>query len=229
MARWSKKVNIKRVGWRKSQGVHVMKPFTIWFTGLSGSGKSTLSRRTYLEIKRRGLKAELLDGDIIRTNFSQELGFTKRERDINVKRIGFLSWMLNKNGIISVVAAIAPYADTRKLNRELIPNYIEVYCNCPLEVVEARDVKGLYARARRGEIPNFTGISDPYEPPRNPEIVVHTDKETVEESMAKIIGYLEEKGFIPRTTLDIDPSIIEEEEKILREHLKRLGFARKSW
>jgi len=98
--------------------------FTIWFTGLSGSGKSTLSRRVYLEIMRRGLRAELLDGDIVRTNFSQELGFTKRERDINVKRIGFLSWLLNKHGIISVVAAIAPYEETRQINRKLIPNYI---------------------------------------------------------------------------------------------------------
>ncbi|AEH45530.1 adenylylsulfate kinase [Thermodesulfatator indicus DSM 15286] len=206
-----------------------MDAFTIWFTGLSGSGKSTLSRRTYLEIKKRGLKAELLDGDIIRTNFSQELGFTKRERDINVKRIGFLSWLLNKHGIISVVAAIAPYEETRQLNRKLIPNYIEVFCNCPLEVVEKRDVKGLYAKARRGEIPNFTGISDPYEPPRNPEIEVFTDKETVAESMQKIISYLEKKGFLPATENNIDPTVIEEEERLLREHLRQLGFARKSW
>ena len=169
-----------------------MEPFTIWFTGLSGSGKSTLSRRIYLEIRRRGLKAELLDGDIIRTNFSQELGFTKKERDINVKRIGFLSWLLNKHGIISVVAAIAPYEETRQINRKLIKNYIEVFCNCPLEVVEKRDVKGLYAKARKGLIPHFTGISDPYEPPSNPEIVVYTDKETVEESVNKIINFLEE-------------------------------------
>ncbi len=207
-----------------------MEAFTIWFTGLSGSGKSTLSRRTYLELKRRGLKAELLDGDIIRTNFSQELGFTKRERDINVKRIGFLSWLLNKHGIISVVAAIAPYADTRLINRQLIPNYIEVYCNCPLEVVEKRDVKGLYARARRGEIPHFTGISDPYEPPENPEIACHTDKETVEESFTKIIAYLERKGLIPIQPLaEIDLKALEEEERILRERLRTLGFATKGW
>jgi len=206
-----------------------MKAFTIWFTGLSGSGKSTLSRRTYLEIRKRGLKAELLDGDIIRTNFSQELGFTKRERDINVKRIGFLSWLLNKHGIISVVAAIAPYEDTRQINRNLITHYIEVYCNCPLEVVEKRDVKGLYAKARRGEIPNFTGISDPYEPPSNPEIVVYTDKESIEESTNKIINYLEEKGYLPTRYQEIDHSLLEAEEKILRDHLRKLGFARKSW
>ena len=206
-----------------------MEPFTIWFTGLSGSGKSTLSRRVYLEIRRRGLKAELLDGDIIRTNFSQELGFTKKERDINVKRIGFLSWLLNKHGIISVVAAIAPYEETRQINRKLIKNYIEVFCNCPLEVVEKRDVKGLYAKAKKGLIPHFTGISDPYEPPSDPEIVVYTDKETVEESVNKIISFLEENELLPPVSGDIDPKILEQEEKILREHLRQLGFARKSW
>ncbi len=206
-----------------------MEPFTIWFTGLSGSGKSTLSRRVYLEIRRRGLKAELLDGDIIRTNFSQELGFTKKERDINVKRIGFLSWLLNKHGIISVVAAIAPYEETRQINRKLIKNYIEVFCNCPLEVVEKRDVKGLYAKARKGLIPYFTGISDPYEPPSNPEIVVYTDKETVEESFNKILDFLEENELLPPVSGDIDPKILEQEEKILREHLRQLGFARKGW
>lgn len=207
-----------------------MEAFTIWFTGLSGSGKSTLSRRTYLELKRRGLKAELLDGDIIRTNFSQELGFTKRDRDINVKRIGFLSWLLNKHGIISVVAAIAPYADTRLINRKLIPNYIEVFCDCPLEVVEKRDPKGLYARARRGEIPNFTGISDPYEPPKNPEILCRTDQETIDESFSKVISYLEKRVLIPANPLaKIDLKALEEEERILRERLRSLGFATKGW
>ncbi|WP_456432635.1 adenylyl-sulfate kinase [Thermosulfuriphilus sp.] len=207
-----------------------MEAFTIWFTGLSGSGKTTLSRKVYLEIRRRGLKAELLDGDIIRTNFSQELGFTKKERDINVRRIGFLSWLLNKHGIISVVAAIAPYEDTRRQNRLLIPHYIEVFCNCPLEVVEARDVKGLYARARAGKIPNFTGISDPYEIPKNPEVVVYTDKETVEESLGKILSYLEDRELIPFEPLETkDYAEIEEEERRLRRHLAQIGYARKEW
>ncbi len=207
-----------------------MKAFTIWFTGLSGSGKSTLSRRTYLEIRRRGLAAELLDGDIIRTNFSQELGFTKRERDINVKRIGFLSWLLNKHGIISVVAAIAPYENTRQINRALIPNYLEVFCNCPLEVVERRDPKGLYLQARKGQIPHFTGISDPYEPPKNPEIVCYTDRESIEESFSKIISYLEEKKLIPTQPLtNLDLQALEQEERLLREHLRNLGFATKEW
>ncbi len=208
-----------------------MEAFTIWFTGLSGAGKSTLSRRVYLEIKRRGLKAELLDGDIIRTNFSQELGFTKRDRDINVKRIGFLSWILNKHGVVSVVAAISPYEETRQINRKLIPNYVEVFCSCPLEVVEKRDPKGLYARARKGEIPLFTGISDPYEPPKNPEIVCHTDRETIEESFLKIVGYLEQKGFIPVRPVmsNIDLKTLEEEERSIRERLRSLGFASAGW
>lgn len=201
-----------------------MEAFTIWFTGLSGSGKSTLSRRTYLEIKRWGLKDELLDGDIICTNFSQEFGFTKRERDINVKRIGFLSWLLSKHGIVSVVAAIAPYEETHQINRKLIPNYIEMFYNCLLEVVGKRDPKGLYARAWRGEIPHFTGIPDPYEPPQNPEVTCCTDQECIEESFAKIIGYIEQKGLIPMQPLAGIDLVALEEERLLRERLRTLGF-----
>jgi len=200
------------------------KAFTIWFTGLSGSGKSTLSRLTYLEIRRRGLKAELIDGDIIRKNFCQELGFSKRDRYINIKRIGFLSWLLNKHGIISVVAAIAPYEEVRQINRQLIPNYIEVFCNCPLEVLEARDPKGLYKKALQGKIKNFTGISDPYEPPKNAEIVCNTDRETVEESLQKIINYLVKKDLIPKKHILPDISIIEQEDQNWRQHLANLGF-----
>jgi len=129
-----------------------------------------------------------------------------------------------------VVAAIAPYEETRQINRKLIPNYIEVFCNCPLEVVEKRDPKGLYARARRGEIPHFTGISDPYEPPRNPEVICRTDQESIEESFTKIIGYLERKGLIPMQPLaEIDLVALEEEERLLRERLRTLGFATKGW
>lgn len=123
---------------------------TIWFSGLSGSGKTTLSRNIFISLKSAGLKVELIDGDIVRSNFSQELSFTKRDRDINVKRIGFLSHLLNKNGVISVVAAIAPYAETRAMNRQLIRNYVEVFCDCPFDVVASRDPKGLYKRAFAG-------------------------------------------------------------------------------
>ncbi len=200
--------------------------FTIWFTGLSGSGKTTLSRLLFRELKCRSLKAELLDGDIIRTNFSQELGFTKKDRDINVRRIGFVSYLLAKNDVISVVAAIAPYRETREQNRKLIDSYVEVHCNCPLETAERRDVKGLYARARAGEIPNFTGISDPYEEPVAPEIVVNTDKESVSESLGKILCYLEEKGFVPMAHECQMIPFTEDDEFQWKNDLARLGFAR---
>ncbi|NDY41868.1 adenylyl-sulfate kinase [Dissulfurirhabdus thermomarina] len=201
--------------------------FTIWFTGLSGAGKTTLSRRVYLEIRRRSLRAELLDGDIIRCNFSQELGFTRRDRDINVRRIGFVSYLLTKNDVISVVAAIAPYAEARAQNRRLIGRYVEVFCDCPLEVVERRDVKGLYARARAGEIPNFTGVSDPYEPPEAPEVVVRTDRETVEESTRKVLGYLEEQGLLPPAEACRRCDYSEADEAEWRRNLVALGFARR--
>jgi len=200
--------------------------FTIWFTGLSGAGKTTLSSRVYLELKRRSLAAEWIDGDIIRANFSQELGFSKRDRDINVRRIGFVSHLLSKNGVISVVAAIAPYAEARRANRSLIGRYVEVFCSCPLEVVEKRDVKGLYARARRGEIPNFTGVSDPYEPPEEPEVVVHTDRETPGESVSRILSYLERNGLVPPRERCRLKEYSEEDERRVREALASLGYAK---
>jgi adenylylsulfate kinase len=200
--------------------------FTLWFTGLSGAGKTTLSRAVYLEIRRRSLNAELLDGDIIRTNFSQELKFTKRDRDINVKRIGFVAHLLNKNRVNSVVAAIAPYAETRALNRRLLDNYVEVYCCCPLDVVAERDVKGLYKRAVAGEIENFTGVSDPYEPPEDAEIVVHTDRESVEESYCKIIRWLEQRGYIPTLDQCTLTAFSDADENAWRERLRQLGFAK---
>ncbi len=201
--------------------------FTLWFTGLSGSGKTTLSRATYFELLRRDMKAELLDGDIIRTNFSQELGFNKRDRDINVKRIGFVAHLLNRHGVAVIVAAIAPYAETRDLNRALIDNYVEAYVNCPLETAEQRDVKGLYARARAGEIAQFTGITSPYEPPENPEIEVRTDLETEEESFHAVLQALEQRGCIPRRNGGEDEKDVVEEEQRRRERLAELGFARK--
>ena len=199
--------------------------FTIWFTGLSGSGKTTLSRLLYRELKTRSMKVELLDGDIVRANFSQELGFTKRDRDINVKRLGFVSYLLTKNDVVTIVAAIAPYKDARILNRQLIEQYIEVFCDCPLEVVERRDVKGLYERARKGEILNFTGISDPYDKPINPEIIVRTDRETVSESITKIITFLETKGLLPKREQCKLVNFTEQDEITWKRKLLRLGFA----
>jgi adenylylsulfate kinase len=171
--------------------------FTLWFTGLPGSGKTTLSRQVFLKLSEKNLRAELLDGDVIRANFAQKLGFSRRDRDINVRHLGLLSLLLNRNGVISLVAAIAPYAATREQNRQLLESYVEVFCQCPLEVAERRDEKGLYARARAGKIPKFTGISDPYEEPRSPDIVVHTDRESIDESVARIINYLEKHRLIP--------------------------------
>jgi len=170
--------------------------FTIWFTGLPCSGKTTLSRRVFEHIKELGLKVELLDGDVIRRHFSQELGFSEKERKINIRRIGFVSHLLTRNGIITVVAAIAPYKEVREENRKLIGRYVEVFCNCPLEVAEKRDVKGMYKKARLGEIKNFTGISDPYEPPDNPDILINTHKEDIEDSVSKIIKYLETNQYL---------------------------------
>jgi len=170
--------------------------FTIWFTGLPCSGKTTLSRRVFEYIKGLGLRVELLDGDVIRRHFSQELGFSERERKINIRRIGFVSHLLTRNGIITVVAAIAPYKDVREENRRLIGRYVEVFCNCPLEVAEKRDVKGMYKKARLGEIKNFTGISDPYEPPDNPDVLINTHKEDIEGSVSKIIKYLKTNQYL---------------------------------
>lgn len=200
--------------------------FTLWFTGLSGSGKSTLSSRVYLKLKRRSLAAEWIDGDIIRANFSQELGFSKRDRDINVRRIGFVSHLLTKNKVVSVVAAIAPYAEARLANRRLIGNYVEVFCACPLTVVEERDAKGLYAKARAGQIPNFTGVTDPYEEPTAPEIIVHTDLETPAESVARIITALEERGLIPSATECVYCHYTEDDERLVRRSLAQMGYAK---
>jgi adenylylsulfate kinase len=200
--------------------------FTLWFTGLSGAGKTTLSKQVYLELKRRSLAAEWLDGDIIRANFSQELGFSRRDRDINVKRLGFVSHLLNKNGVVSVVAAIAPYAQAREDNRGLIGEYVEVFCDCPLQVVAERDVKGLYDRAFKGEIPRFTGVSDPYEAPESPELRVRTEAETVEESAAKVLDHLEACGYVPEAEQCRFSSFSEDQEMNWRRWLADIGYAR---
>ena len=172
------------------------KGFTIWFTGLSGAGKSTLAEALAPVLRDRGTKVEILDGDIVRTNLSKGLGFSKEDRDTNILRIGFVAHLLSRNGVAVITAAISPYRDIRDQNRELIGDFVEVYAKCSIEELTRRDVKGLYEKAIRGEIKNFTGISDPYEEPLNPEVTVDTEKEDVEESMNKILAYLESKGYI---------------------------------
>lgn len=170
--------------------------FTLWFTGLSGAGKSTIANILEKKIKDLGLKIEILDGDIVRTHLSKGLGFSKEDRDTNIRRIGYVANLLSRNGVIVITAAISPYRSVRDEVREMHENFIEVYAKCPLEVAEKRDVKGLYKKARAGEIPQFTGISDPYEEPHSPEIIVETNKETPEESADKILRWLKENGFI---------------------------------
>ncbi|MBI2922782.1 MAG: adenylyl-sulfate kinase [Planctomycetes bacterium] len=172
------------------------KGFTLWFTGLSGAGKSTLANRLVEEFRSRSYNVELLDGDEVRTNLSKGLGFSKEDRDTNIRRIGYVAKLLSRNGVIAITAAISPYRDVRDEIRAQTPSFVEVYAECPVAKLAERDVKGLYKKALAGEIKNFTGVSDPYEAPVNPEVSVRTDRETVEESLDKILSYLEEKGFI---------------------------------
>jgi adenylylsulfate kinase len=167
---------------------------TLWFTGLSGAGKTTISQAVAEILLSQGLKLEILDGDVVRQNLTKDLGFSKLDRDENVRRIGFVAHLLTRNGVIVLVSAISPYRAVREEIRQKIGNFIEVYVNAPLAVCEARDVKGLYKRARSGDIKGFTGIDDPYEPPLNPDIECRTDRETLSESVAKILKKLEELG-----------------------------------
>ncbi len=173
------------------------KGVTIWFTGLSGAGKTTINDALTAKLRERNVKLEVLDGDIVRTNLTKGLGFSKEDRDENVRRIGFVSDLLTRNGVIVLVAAISPYRAIREEVRDRVGDFVEVYVSAPVEVCEQRDVKGLYAKARSGEIKQFTGISDPYEPPSNPEVNCETHKETLEESVNKVITKLEEMGYLP--------------------------------
>ncbi|AFZ04775.1 adenylylsulfate kinase [Oscillatoria nigro-viridis PCC 7112] len=172
------------------------KGFILWFTGLSGSGKTTITKALEPELKARGCKVEILDGDVVRTNLSKGLGFSREDRDTNIRRIGFVANLLSRNGVVAITAAISPYRAIRDEIRGIEPNFVEVYVTAPLEVCESRDVKGLYAKARAGEIKGFTGIDDPYEEPLNPEIICYTERESVEESVKKVLSKLEELGYI---------------------------------
>jgi adenylyl-sulfate kinase len=171
--------------------------FTVWFTGLPCSGKSTLAELVAADLRRWGRPVEVLDGDEIRAHLSADLGFGKEDRDRHIRRIGWLCEILSRNGVVAVAAFIAPYQEVREANRREIGRFVEVFVDCPVDICAQRDVKGMYARAMRGEIRNFTGVSDPYEEPLNPEVVVHTDRETPEESAARVLGRIEELGYIP--------------------------------
>jgi adenylyl-sulfate kinase len=174
------------------------KGFTLWFTGLSGAGKTTISEHVGKELAARGSRLEILDGDIVRENLSKGLGFSKEDRDTNIRRIAFVADLLSRNGVPVISAAISPYRELRDEAREIMgERFIEAYVSASVEVCAARDVKGLYEKAFAGEIKEFTGVSDPYEAPLNPELVLDTENESPEESAEKIIAYLDEKGLIP--------------------------------
>jgi len=172
---------------------------TIWLTGMSGAGKSTISEVLMARFRAARARVELLDGDIVRTNLSQGLGFSREDRDINIRRIGFVGELLTRNGVIVVVAAISPYRATREeVKRKIgeVGGFVEVFVDCPLDVLVSRDVKGLYSRALSGEVGHFTGISDPYEPPLAPEVTVNSSKETPEQSVELIWATLERLGLV---------------------------------
>lgn len=173
---------------------------TVWFTGLSGAGKTTIRMLVEQQLRAQGYKVEVLDGDIVRQNLTKGLGFSKADRDENIRRIGFVAHLLTRNGVIVLVSAISPYREIRDEVRSKIGDFVEVYVNAPLEVCEHRDVKGLYKKARAGEIKQFTGIDDPYESPLNPEVECRTDQQTAEASAEQVLKTLEELGYLSTHT-----------------------------
>ena len=178
-------------------GTRFGRGFTLWFTGLSGAGKTTISEIVEKELRERLGRVEVLDGDIVRTNLSKGLGFSRADRNTNILRIGFVAKLLARNGVAVIVSAISPYKEARDMvRRDIEEDFIEVFVDCPVEVCAQRDVKGLYKKAFAGEIEQFTGVSDPYEPPAAPELVVRTDEEEPHDSARKVIAKLEELGYL---------------------------------
>lgn len=169
---------------------------TIWLTGLSGAGKTTITEALEKKLRDSGCRLEVLDGDVVRTNLTKGLGFSKEDRDTNIRRIGFVSHLLTRNGVIVLVSAISPYRAIREEVKQTIGDFLEIFVNAPLAVCEGRDVKGLYAKARSGEIKGFTGIDDPYEPPTHPDVECRTDLEELDESVDKIWQKLVELKYI---------------------------------
>lgn len=176
--------------------------FTIWLTGLPSAGKSTLARAIEQHLKARGRNVELLDGDIVRTHLSKGLGFSREDRNTNIQRIAFVCKLLTRNGVACISAAISPYREARQWARKEIKGFVEVYVKCPIEVCRQRDVKGLYKLADEGRIEHLTGIDDPYEEPEHPDLVIETDKEMVEESVARIFARLEELGYLESEAME---------------------------
>lgn len=194
------------------------KGFTLWFTGLSGAGKSTLSEAIEHRLKASGQKVEVLDGDVVRTHLSKGLGFSREDRDTNIKRIAFVCGLLTRNDVICISAAISPYRETRQWARDHIGDFVEVYVKCPIEVCRQRDVKGLYKLVDEGKIKGFTGVDDPYEEPEHPELIVETDRETVEESVERIFARLEDLGYLEPEDLH------EDDARRVTDRLAALGY-----
>ncbi|MFP5356182.1 MAG: adenylyl-sulfate kinase [Gemmatimonadota bacterium] len=192
----------------------------VWFTGLPSSGKSTIAHAVYQHLLSRGLAVELLDGSEVRESLSRGLGFSREDREENVRRIGYVAKLLSRNGVIAICAAVSPYRATRNEVRRNTTNFIEVYVECPVAVAEARDTDGMYARARRGEIEEFTGVNAPYEPPDAPEVHIHADRESVHDAAWKVLRTLEMIGIIPSAP-DVERS---QQEDDIRRRLASLGY-----
>lgn len=196
---------------------------TVWFTGMSGSGKTALALRLAKVLRSRGLRVERLDGDIVRKGLTRDLGFSKEDRDKNIERVTFVAKLLTRNGVAVLCSFISPYREVRARSRREIGNFVEVYCHAPLETLIKRDVKGLYKKAIAGEIENFTGISDPYEPPENPEVTIDSATETIEESLARVLRKLEELSYVPPVEEKDMPYTAGEEAEI-EARLAALGY-----
>jgi adenylylsulfate kinase len=200
------------------------KGVTVWFTGMSGAGKTALAIRLEEELRRRDLRVERLDGDIVRQGLTSDLGFSKEDRDKNIERVTFVAKLLTRNGVAVLCSFISPYRQARDNARQQTGSFVEVYCYAPLEALVERDVKGLYQKALAGEIDNFTGISDPYEEPLSPEVTINSATETLEESLSRILAKLEELGYVPPAGETEGKAYTNEEEAEIEARLAALGY-----
>ena len=197
------------------------KGFTLWFTGLPCSGKTTLADMVADKLRKIGLKVERLDGDIVRKSLTRDLGFSKEDRDKNIERVTFVAKLLSRNEVATLVSFVSPYREARNNARKETTNFVEVFVKCSVEVCQQRDIKGMYAKAFAGEIKDFTGISDPYEEPENPEIVVEADKRTESECVEQILSKLEEMQLLPSTKEEV---YTKKEEEQIKKRLEDLGY-----